>query len=443
MTVVDGTSADELLVQRFRSAVSAELVARSTGTYLGSGQRLELADHELLASHLLDEQFERYRAERLAAGQAPLNSNEENALSSAVFNRLFHFGRLQPLLDDTKIRNVTANGCDVVFVEYADGTKVPWPPIAGTDAELVEMLRDIGRRYGLSEREFNPAHPQLNLQLPDGSRLFAIAWVCRRPCLAIRRHPYMEVTLSDLRRLGSIDAGLESFLAALVRAGKNTMIGGATDAGKTTLLRAMATNIDPAERIVTIETELELGLDRDERRHPDCVALEAREPNVEGVGEVTPTDLVRASLRMNPGRVLVGEVRGAEAVPLLNCLSQGNLGSLSTIHADSSAGVFHKLVLYCLQAPEQLPMETTNLLAAKAIDFVVFVAKVGNRRFVSSGRQIVGADGRHVVTNEVFQPGPDGRAVPGAPFPADVLAQLIDAGYDADLHLRPEGWWDR
>jgi pilus assembly protein CpaF len=228
-----------------------------------------------------------------------------------------------------------------------------------------------------------------------------------------------------------------------VRAGMNTVVGGATNAGKTTMVRAMATNIDPMERIVTIETELELGLDRDKARHPDCVALEAREPNVEGVGEVTPSDLVRASLRMNPGRVIVGEVRGPEAVPLLNCLSQGNFGSLSTIHSDSSAGVFQKLALYCLQAPERLPVETTNFLAAKAIDFVVFLAAKGPRRFVSSVRQVVGADGGNVVTNEFFRPGPEGLAVPGAPCSAEVLTRLVEAGYDADLHRRPEGWWTR
>src|SRR3546814_9326807 len=112
------------------------------------------------------------------------------------------------------IHNIIANGFDQVFLEYEDGTKVPGPPIASSNAELIEVLREIGRRYGLSEREFNPSRPTLNLQLPDGSRLFAVAWVCDRPCVALRRHRFMKVTLDGLERLGAIDRGLREFLAA-------------------------------------------------------------------------------------------------------------------------------------------------------------------------------------------------------------------------------------
>jgi Flp pilus assembly CpaF family ATPase len=328
-----------------------------------------------------------------------------------------------------------------VFVEYADGTKAPGPSIASSDAEMIELLRDIGRRYGLSEREFNPARPQLNLQLPDGSRLFAIAWVCDRPALAIRRHRFMKVSLSDLQGLGAIDSGLWAFLAAAVKARKQLMIAGATGAGKTTLLRALASEIPAQERIVTIETELELGLNRFPELHPDCVALEARERNVEGVGEVTAAELVRASLRMNPDRVIVGEVRGAEVIPMLNAMSQGNDGSMCTIHADSSGNVFNKLALYALQSPERLPMEATNLLAASAIDLLVFIAKTRHGRFVASIRQVVSADGRQVVTNEIFKPGPDGRAVPGSPIPAELLDDLAAEGYDPAYHHTPVGWW--
>jgi Flp pilus assembly CpaF family ATPase len=207
------------------------------------------------------------------------------------------------------------------------------------------------------------------------------------------------------------------------------------------MLRALASEIPPEERIVTIETELELGLDRFPELHHDCVALEAREANVEGVGAVTAADLVRMSLRMNPDRVLVGEVRGAEVVPLLNALSQGNDGSMCTIHADASGTVFNKLALYAVQAPERLPLEATNLLAASAVDLVVWIAKTKHGRFVGSVRHVVEADGPTVITNEVFRPGPDGRAVPGDPIPADFLADLEEEGYDRSLHFRPGGWW--
>lgn len=421
---------DEALVRRLRSAVAAALSERVAATALERGRRLDRDDQAALARRLIDTELERLAAERLAAGEALLDEAGEEALARAVFDRLFNLGRLQPLVDDERVVNILANGHDQVFIEYADGTKVAGPPVATSDAELIELVREVGRRWGLSEREFNPAHPSLNLQLPDGSRLFAVAWVCERPCLAIRRHRLMKVTLADLERLGTLDAGLRAFLAAAVRARLQLIVAGATGVGKTTMLRALAAEIPPSERIVTIETELELGLDRFPELHPDCVALEAREANVEGVGAVSAADLVRWSLRMSPDRVIVGEVRGAEVIPMLNAMSQGNEGSMCTVHADSSATVFNKLALYAMQAPERLPIEATALLAAAAVDLVVFVARRGNDRFVASVRQVVGADGPRVVTNELWRPGPGGRAVPAVAVPAELAERLAEAGWD-------------
>ncbi|MGH8921926.1 MAG: CpaF family protein, partial [Actinomycetes bacterium] len=351
------------------------------------------------------------------------------AMARAVLDRIFHLGRLQPLLDDERVTNILANGADRVWADYSDGTKVAVGPIASSDAEMIELLREIGRRFGLSEREFNPARPSLNLQLPDGSRLFAVAWVCDRPCLAIRRHRVLKVTLDDLVGLGTIDPNLREFLAAAVRARQQLIIAGATGAGKTTMLRALAAEIPPGERIVTIETELELGLDRFEDLHPDCVALEAREANVEGVGAITAAQLVRMSLRMSPDRVIVGEVRGDEVIPMLNAMSQGNEGSMCTVHSDSSATVFNKLALYAMQSPERLPMEATAALAGDAIDLVVFISRRDNARFVASVRQVVRGDGAGLVTNELFRPGPDGRAAAAMPIPSDLAAELAAAGW--------------
>ena len=432
---------DEGLVRRLRALVATELTTRAGEAQRTTGRRLDQDDQSALARRLIDEHLERHANDCLASGQAVLTEEQEEALARAVFDRIFQLGRLQPLIDDERITNIIANGYDQVFVEYADGTKGEGPVIASSDAEMIDLLRDIGRRYGLSEREFNPTRPQLNLQLPDGSRLFAIAWVCDRPSLAIRRHRYMKVTLGDLEGLGAIDRGLWSFLSAAVKARKQIMIAGATGAGKTTMLRALASEIPPHERIVTIETELELGLNRFPELHPDCVALEAREHNVEGVGEITAADLVRASLRMNPDRVILGEVRGAEVIPMLNAMSQGNDGSMCTIHADSSSTVFNKIALYALQSPERLPMEAANLLAAAALDLVVFIAKTRDGRFVASVRQVLSADGRQVVTNELFKPGSDGRAVPDTPIPKDLLDDLIAEGYDPAFHQKPDGWW--
>ena len=436
-TVVD---LDESLVRSLRTEIADEL-SDTLRTMAAGGRHLDTADEEMLTHQLIAQRLERLASSAMAAGHPVLTESGEGELARAVFDRLFHLGRLQPLLDDDSIQNVVANGHDRVFIEYADGLKVEGPPVAESDDELIEQLREIGRRYGLSEREFNPSRPQLNLQLPDGSRLFAVAWVCGRPSLSIRRHRFMKLDLGDLVRLGAIDDGLASFLSAAVRARRQIIVAGATGAGKTTMLRALAAGIPASERIVTIETELELGLDRFADVHPDCVALEAREANVEGAGLVTAADLVRMSLRMNPDRVIVGEVRGDEIVPMLNAMSQGNDGSMCTVHADSSATVFNKMALYAMQAPERLPLEATCQLAAAAVDLVVFIAKSRAGRWVSSVRQVVGVEGSQVITNELFRPGPDGRAVPGVPVPHDLAVELAEHGWDERLHDRPEGWW--
>jgi len=432
---------DDSLVAKLRGQVALELSQQVRALAGTDGATSQRGEEELLARRILNQRLDRLATDAVASGDRVFSDAEEQELTRAVLDRLFQMGRLQPLLDDESIQNITANGCDRVFIEYADGRKEIGPAIAATDDELIEQIREIGRRWGLSEREFNPGRPQLNLQLPDGSRLFAVAWVCDRPALAIRRHRFLKVTLDDMVGLGALDRGIASFLRAAVRARRQIIVCGATGAGKTTMLRALASEIPPSERIVTIESEMELGLERFEDLHPDCVALEAREANVEGVGEVTAADLVRMSLRMNPDRVIVGEVRGDEVIPMLNAMSQGNDGSMCTVHSDSSGTVFNKMALYAMQSPERLPIEATCQLAAAAIDLVVFIGKTRSGRFISSIRQVVGAEGGQVVTNEIFRPDPSGRAVPGIAPPHELAVDLEANGWDRRLFERPEGWW--
>jgi Flp pilus assembly CpaF family ATPase len=232
----------------------------------------------------------------------------------------------------------------------------------------------------------------------------------------------------------TISPDVGTFLAAAVAARKNIMIAGATNAGKTTLLRALANQIPAEERLITVERALELGLDHFPELHPNVVAFEERLPNSEGQGAITMADLVRRSLRMNPSRVIVGEVLGDEIVTMLNAMTQGNDGSLSTIHSNSSLEVFNRISTYAIQSAERLPVDATHMLIAGAIDFVVFQEKRNEytqggrlRRYVSSVREVTGVDGR-VLSSEVFAPGRDGRAVPHAP--ASCLDELAAFGYD-------------
>jgi Flp pilus assembly CpaF family ATPase len=320
-----------------------------------------------------------------------------------------------------------------VFLGYADGREVMGEPVADSDEELIELIQVLAAYSGLSSRPFDSANPQLDLRLPDGSRLSAVMDVTIRPAISIRRARMGKVFLADLVGNGTLSAEAATFLAAATAARKNIMIAGATNAGKTTLLRAIANQIPAEERLITVERALELGLDHFPELHPNVIAFEERLPNMEGQGAISMAELVRRSLRMNPSRVIVGEVLGDEIVTMLNAMSQGNDGSLSTIHANSSLEVFNRIATYAIQSQERLPVEATHMLIGGAIDFVVFVQKRNEysqggrlRRFVSSIREVTGVDGR-VLSSEVFAPAPDGRAVPHAP--ASCLSDLAEHGY--------------
>ena len=397
--------------------------------------------------------------------ELPADPAEERLLAQAVLDALFGMGGLQALIDDPDIENIDINGYDRVWATFADGSKRLMPAIAGSDDEVVEMVRAAASRFGLAERRFDLARPEVDLRLPDGSRLSAVMAVTTRPAVSIRRHRYSALTLSDLVDLGTLTDELASFLAAAVRARKNVVISGAMNSGKTTMLRALAAEVPPRERIVTIEQALELGLDADQVRHPDLVALEARPANLEGEGLIAVADLVRRALRMNADRVIVGEVLGDEVLPMLNAMSQGRSGSMCTIHADSSAGVFRRIASYAIQAPERLPLEASNLLIAGAVNFVVhldawtdgdgdppdavdrdgdlvgvpsgrtavehFPPVLSRHRFVSSVREVVDAEGAQVISNEVYRPGPDRRAEPGSPLRQQTVEELRRVGFES------------
>ncbi|HEU5429916.1 MAG TPA: ATPase, T2SS/T4P/T4SS family [Actinocrinis sp.] len=430
---------DHGLVKRLRQEVGDRLAEQRRLDQLSSLPPMTGEDERQYARAVIGQVLEEHARGEVNSGRTPPNAEEEEALASGIHAALFGVGRLQPLLDDPEIENIDVNGCDRVFLSYADGREVMGEPVAETDEELVELIQILGAYSGLSSRPFDSANPQLDLRLPDGSRLSAVMDVTRRPAISIRRARLGKVFLSDLVGNGTIVPELGSFLSAAVSARKNLMIAGSTNAGKTTLLRAMANEIPSHERLITVERALELGLEQFPELHPNVVAFEERLPNSEGLGAISMAELVRRSLRMNPSRVIVGEVLGDEIVTMLNAMSQGNDGSLSTIHANSSLEVFNRISTYALQANERLPVEASHMLIAGAIDFVVFIEKRNDyarggtlRRFVSSVREVNGVDGR-VLSSEVFMPGLDGRSVPHSPI--SCLDELVAHGYV------PSGLW--
>ncbi len=428
---------DHELVRRLRSQVADRLSAQRRRDDAAGRAPMSSADERQFARSLVVQVLEDHARAEVGAGRPPLTPAAEEAVAAAIGAALFGVGRLQPLLEDPDVENVDVNGCDRVFVSYADGREELHEPVAESDEDLVELVQVLAANVGLTSRPFDAANPQLDLRLPDGSRLSAVMGVCQRPALSIRRARLARATLADLVAAGSMSEDLALFLRAAVRARKNIMIAGSTNSGKTTLLRALAAEIPPHERLITVERALELGLDQDVQAHPNAVAFEERLPNSEGLGGVGMAELVRRSLRMNPSRVIVGEVLGDEIVTMLNAMSQGNDGSLSTIHANSSAEVFNRIATYALQAQEHLPVEASHMLIAGAVDFVVFLAKRndhhaggGLRRAVASVREVTGVDGR-VLSSEVFAAGPDGVARAHAPLQR--AADLEAAGWSAPV----------
>ena len=212
------------------------------------------------------------------------------------------------------------------------------------------------------------------------------------------------------------------------------------------MLRALLNEVGPDERIVTIEDNLELGVDRYPDLHPDVVALEAREENVEGEGEIDLATLVRWGLRMNPDRVIVGEVRGHEVIPMLNAMSQGNDGSMCTVHANSSLSAFSKLAMYAVQAPSgSTSRRPTSWWRTPSTSSSTSPCRPAARARAACGATSRRCGGRRrrgplVVSNEIFVPGYDKRAIPGSQD--STQGELAEVGFDASVLLRPDGWWN-
>jgi len=426
---------DQLLVRRLQNEVG-EMRQRAIEGRRREGKPALRGDDEIQhGKQLVQAVVTRYESELVEAGHRELAWESRQDLVDALEARLFGAGSLQQLLEDPEVENIDINGFRNVFVEYADGSTAKLPPVTASDEDLNETIQTLAAHEGLSARAFDVANPRVNLRLADGSRLYAVQAVSGVGTLvSIRKHRYTTMTLKDQVALGTMDSDLADFLASVVRARKNVMIAGAVSAGKTSLLRAMAAAIDPMERLITVERSLELGLHDDTERHPNCAALEERLPNAEGVGAVSMADLVRDSLRLNPSRVIVGEVLGDEVVTMLNAMMQGNDGSLSTIHANSSADVVHKITTYALQAPERLPVPATTALIAGAVDLIVFIRRTrtanGQRRVVESVREVAGVDEHGLKTNEIWGYDADGEVNRRAAVAIRCENDLIDAGWN-------------
>lgn len=389
-----------------------------------------------------------YADGRALAGRQVPDLHEERLIAESVHDEIFALGRLQPFVDDPEVENIDVNGCDQVWITYSDGRKEPGPPIADSDEELVGNVRRWAAYQGQTARDFSIARPRLHLSVGQRTRIAALMGVTPRPCLSIRRHGMLDADLDDLMATGTLDKGLRAFLAAAVRAHKDIVVTGGMGDGKTTFARALAAEIDPDERIATVEKEYELFLHLQTDRHRDVLALEAREGNTEGLGAVTMHQLIEDALRFNARRVIVGEVRGDELVPMLEAMNTGGSGSICTMHADSADQVFARMLILAGSGGLAISPEILFRTIGMAVDLVVHLGHElrhdvdgpSNRRYVAEVHEVLPpGDGLEPAVNRVYVPGPDGRAVPHTV--PQCMPELVAAGFDADLFA---GYaWDR
>src|SRR4051794_7543347 len=438
------TTLGPAVVRRLAEDVAGRL-ADSENTN-GNGHRNERSDpiaREALGAKLLNDALDGFARERITKGQEPLAPADEDELAERVRAQLFGLAELERLVRDDSVENVLCNGWDVIWRRHADGTRERVAPITDDEDGLTELIRQAAATQGRTERRFDVGQPWVSFRLSDGSRLTAVREVSGRTVFALRRHRHSDVDVAQLLRLGTVSELLASLLSAAVRSRRNLLIVGGTDAGKTTLLRALINEIPDSERLVTVEDALELQLSKHPDRHPDVVELECREINIEGEGAVTMRDLTRLALRLSPDRVIVGEARGPEILDMFQAMSQGNDGSMGTLHARSTGDAFVQIMRYALKAPEHLTPEAVAVDIAASLDLVVHVTKLTNgRRVVSSVREVVGYQGAMVLSNEVLAPDIHGRAAPtGRPCQERTLDALVDAGFEPALFDVHAGGW--
>jgi pilus assembly protein CpaF len=380
--------------------VVASLRARAQDELSGTLSEAAGEDAEARAWAMLVDLVEAENRRRVNAGSDALPADARQQVARDLFDIFFRLGPLQALVDDEDVEEIVVNGHTDGFVVRAGGAKEPIEPRLASEDELRALLARVVARAG---RRIDEASPAVDVRLPDGARLHAIIPpLARRTCLTIRRHRMVAEDLAELVSLGTLPRDAAEFLRAAVEGGLNVLVSGGTASGKTTTLNALGRAIPADERIVTIEETVELRL---EHVLPDCVALEARAANIEGAGRVSIRDLVRHALRMRPTRIVVGEVRGPEALDMLSAMNTGHEGSMGTIHANSARQALSKLRTYVLMAEEQVSTEIASEMIADTIDLVVHLRldqRAGKRRVVQIA-EVAGLEAGRVLTNDLFR----------------------------------------
>jgi pilus assembly protein CpaF len=327
---------------------------------------------------------------------APLNFEEREALVEQVLHEIFGLGPLEPLLQDPTVSDILVNTYKQVFIER--GGRIEKTDVRFKDDK--HLMQVIDRIVSAVGRRIDDSSPMVDARLADGSRVNAVIppLAIDGPHVSIRKFKKDVLLADDLLRYETLTQPMLDLLQGVVEARLNTLISGGTGAGKTTLLNMLSGSIPGRERIVTIEDSAELQL-----RQPHVVRLETRPPNVEGVGQITARQLVINALRMRPDRIIVGEVRGAEAVDMMQAMNTGHDGSLTTLHANSPRDALSRLETMISMANLNLPEKAMRQQVASALQVVIQVSRLsdGTRR-LSSISEIVGMEGDVITMQEIF-----------------------------------------
>ena len=380
-----------LEVVALKRHLHARFVAESDPTQLARLSQTALA---ALVRSLIEQWLE--------AETSVLTGRQREYLTEAVLSELTGLGPLDALLQDPEITEIMVNGPDQVYVERG-GRLSRCVTVFDDDAHLrrliERMLSPLGRRV-------DEASPLADGRLPDGSRFNVVLppLALNGPTLTIRKFARQPLTMSQLVQIGTLTEEAAAFLGACVVGRKNILVSGGTGSGKTSTLGALSSFIPETERVVTIEDAAELRL-----LQAHVVTLESRPPNLEGRGEVTIRHLVRNALRMRPDRIIVGEVRGGEALDLLMALNTGHDGSLSTIHANSPRDALSRLETMTLMAGLDLPLRAVREQVASAVQLIVHQQRQRDgRRRITRVTEIVGLCGENIETQDIFCRSADG-----------------------------------
>ncbi|MDQ2697151.1 MAG: CpaF family protein [Pseudomonadota bacterium] len=326
----------------------------------------------------------------------PLSAAARQNLTRQMEDEILGLGPLEPLLQDATVSDILVNGCRAVYVERRG--KLELTPVRfDNDAHLMNIIDRIVSAVG---RRIDESCPMVDARLKDGSRVNAIIppLAIDGPMLSIRRFNVDMLGLDELVRFRTLTPMMGEVLQGVVRAQLNVLVSGGTGSGKTTLLTVLSGFIPHDERIVTIEDSAELQL-----QQPHVVRLETRPPNIEGKGEIAARDLVRNSLRMRPDRIVVGEVRGAEALDMLQAMNTGHDGSLATVHANTPRDALARIENMIAMAGLNLPVRATRAQIASAVNVVLQTERMedGKRRLVSL-QEINGMEGEIITMSEIF-----------------------------------------